>query len=286
MSAEAHMPRPAALRVLSALLQLAGGSGSVCASYSEIGQAAGRSRSVVSAGIGELLAGGWITQRKSFGGRASYTFTNAAISQAASTSAYSRQPHSRPVVQSSSSSVVQSFSSSVVHPPTDLVLGTSGGGGTRSGDFSEIPESANGAPSVQEPAESEAIQRARRLLQEYNVGEPTQTELARALAPRFGAEEPTVRRICERTVDDWRRGWAKNPIGLTVNRLRRFVAGEQLSFLVELGQPEARPPAGSQSKRGRRGGTFQRPQVSYTAEQRAAVEERARRELELEEQAT
>jgi hypothetical protein len=271
------IPSGSALRILAALQLLARGSHSVVASYSEIGAAAQRSRSIVAAGIGELIMRGWIEQRKAFGGRAAYTFTTATTSQVA------------PVADvAAGSSVVQKFSSSVVHPArtteadfhSAIRSGTgtgTGGGGAR--ELLKSPEPAEPEPAAPPTAsESPARQRARALLREFNVGEPTQTDLAAALESRFAQDDgapATVRRICERTREDWHRGWARNPIGLTVSRIRRFVAGEQLSFLAELGQPDAVKRAASGGRRGS-GRATRRPQVSYTAEQREAKAAEAR----------
>lgn len=243
-----------ACRVFTALTRLAAADGQVTAKYDAIREASGCARGTIARALVELEDAGLIGRTTNYKGRGGYAYT---------------------LAHSSISPIVHSSISPIVQPP-DLVLGTgTGGGGAH--EVLRSPEPAEPEPAAPSlAAESPARQRARALLREFNVGEPTQTDLAAALESRFAQDNDapaTARRICERTREDWHRGWARNPIGLTVARLRRFVKGEQLSFLAELGQPDA-VKAGA--ARGRtRGRTSRRPQVTYTAERREAAEAKA-----------
>ncbi len=243
---------------LQSLAHRAGGTSTLEADYNEICAAAVRARASVASGLRELSAAGWITQHKQYGHKCQYDLHPPAyVSQDGQNTC-------------SSSSVVQKFSSSEVRTTGD--------------DFHMPNLSAAAFFAAAEPADSEKdFQRIRALLWEFNIGEPTRTDLARVLVP-LAQKEDEIRKICAVTREEWTRGNVRNPAGLAVIRLRDYAAGIQLPLLMDIpAQPATTVKAVSrprQADRQRKQGVQRRPQVpDSTEEQREAAREEARKRI-------
>ncbi len=133
-----------------------------------------------------------------------------------------------------------------------------------------------------EPVDAEKdFQRIRGLLSEFNIGEPTRTDLARLLVPR-AQKEDEIRKICAVTREEWTRGKVRNPAGLAVIRLRDYAAGIQLPLLMDIpAQPATTAKTVSHPRQtGRKQGVQRRAQVpDSTEEQREAAREEARKRI-------
>lgn len=137
-------------------------------------------------------------------------------------------------------------------------------------DFSDDDENA------------QKISKIQNLLAEFLIGEPTKTQLANALLPILGSSPEKItdiRAICERTKAE---GKWRNPAGVAVQRIRAMVIhGQQdpLPIFADLApaQPKPAPPQRITSRPGyaKKTGSYRRPQVESTDEERAADEQAA-----------
>jgi hypothetical protein len=132
-------------------------------------------------------------------------------------------------------------------------------------DFSDDDESA------------QKISKIKNLLAEFLIGEPTKTQLANALLPILGSSPEKItdiRTICERTKAE---GKWRNPAGVAVQRIRAMVIhGQQdpLPIFADLTPAQPKPaPAQRPASRpayAKKAGSYRRPQVMTTDEERAA----------------
>ena len=127
------------------------------------------------------------------------------------------------------------------------------------------------------------ISKIKNILAEFLIGEPTKTQLANALLPILGSSPEKItdiRAICERTQAE---GKWRNPAGVAVQRIRAMVIhGQQdpLPIFADLtpAQPKPAPPQRPTSRPAyaKKTGSYRRPQVMSTDEEREQAEENAK----------